>query len=120
MTMPNQMQGASMDTQRLDRLLTALTVSFLVELATTVLFVVLVSASSSEPFSPILAVCLLGMVVAGLAFYILLGSLASRMGKSWIVWVGLTIITKPIGSFVAYFMIRQRVKTAIDTNVENA
>jgi hypothetical protein len=51
--------------------------------------------------------------VGSLIFYVFLGMLARRLGKSWILWVGLTIITKPIGTIVAYLMMRDYVKAGV-------
>ena len=41
------------------------------------------------------------MLFGALVFYVALGMLARRLGKSPIVWVGLTVITTPIGPLVA-------------------
>ena len=49
------------------------------------------------------------LVVSSIAYYISLGILAKRSGRSWIVWVGLTILINPIGWIVAYFMMRKRI-----------
>jgi len=56
-----------------------------------------------------------GFLMLGLniAFCISLGLLASKLGHRWFVWVGLTIITNPIGFVVAYLMMRQRVKETL-------
>jgi hypothetical protein len=89
-----------------------LTVSFLLEIAGVALLILLPN-SSSRDLSPVDITCIFLLVGAGVAFYIALGMLAARLGKSWILWVGLTIITKPIGSIIAYFLMRQRVKDAI-------
>ena len=53
-------------------------------------------------------------------FYISLGILAARLGKSWIVWVGLTIIAKPIGTIVAYFRMRLLVNEQIESKAAPA
>ena len=41
------------------------------------------------------------MLLGALVFYVALGMLARRLGKNPIVWVGLTVITTPIGPLVA-------------------
>lgn len=51
-------------------------------------------------------------IVSGFAFYLALGVLASRLGRSWIVWVGMSMITNPIGPIVAYVRMRQLVENA--------
>jgi hypothetical protein len=52
------------------------------------------------------------LATSGLAYYVVLGMLADHLGRNWIVWVGLTLITKPVGPFIAYLMMRDRVKYA--------
>jgi hypothetical protein len=47
-----------------------------------------------------------GVMACILMFYISLGQLAARMGKSWITWVGLSFITSPVGPIVAYMALR--------------
>lgn len=51
--------------------------------------------------------------LAGVAFWISLGTLARRLGRSVIIWVGLTFITSPIGPVVSYFWMRSLAKNAI-------
>jgi hypothetical protein len=50
------------------------------------------------------------LATSGLAYYVVLGMLADHLGRNWIVWVGLTLLTKPVGPFIAYLMMRDRVK----------
>jgi hypothetical protein len=50
------------------------------------------------------------LAASGVAYYVVLGMLADHLGRSWVVWVGLTLITKPVGPFIAYLMMRDRVK----------
>jgi multidrug transporter EmrE-like cation transporter len=45
-------------------------------------------------------------VAGGVAFYVMLGVLASRLNRSPIVWVGAAFIFTPIGPLVAYFRMR--------------
>jgi len=51
--------------------------------------------------------------VASIAFYVLLGTLAARLKRSVITWVGLSVITNPIGPIVAYFNMRGVVGEAL-------
>lgn len=64
--------------------------------------------------------CIFAAGIAALVFYACLYVLASRLGQSTITWVGLAVITAPIGPFVAYSMMRQRVKCAIETPLMGA
>jgi hypothetical protein len=50
------------------------------------------------------------LATSGLAYYVVLGMLADHLGRNWILWVGLTLVTKPVGPFIAYLMMRDRVK----------
>jgi len=43
----------------------------------------------------------------------MLGRLAWLQGASPIVWVGLPMITQPVGYFVAYFMMRSKVSRSL-------
>lgn len=57
------------------------------------------------------AALLFTIVAAGIVFLTCLGRLAARLGRSWLLWVGMTMIT-PFGPFIAYFMMRSLVKEA--------
>lgn len=94
------------DTQRLMQYLTW---SFVTGVSGFVALMVFGVVAPSKGLSPLEIVCVLAMVSASIPFYICLGTLAKRMGRSWITWVGLTFITKPIGPFVAYFKMRNLV-----------
>jgi hypothetical protein len=48
--------------------------------------------------------------VASWSFLISLGVLASRTGRSWILWAGLTFITGPLGTILSYFAMSNRIK----------
>jgi hypothetical protein len=53
------------------------------------------------------AVSLVGialLLIGGWAYVMFLGVAAHKAGKSWIVWVGLTLITSPLGFLVSYAM----------------
>jgi hypothetical protein len=53
------------------------------------------------------------LIAAGPVFYVTLGMLAARLGYSWITWVGLAFITAPVGPFVAWGMMSQRVRRRV-------
>jgi len=57
------------------------------------------------------AALLFTIVASGVVFLVSLGILAARLGRSWKLWVGLTVIT-PFGPFIAYFMMRKLLKQA--------
>ena len=109
--------------RELKSLMQILTWSFVTAVTSCALLVVLgilIAPASGEPSkepSLLEGICLsvggLVVYVTGLSFYICLGILAKRLSRSWIVWVGLTIITTPIGQFVAYFRMRHLVNSAI-------
>ena len=50
------------------------------------------------------------LVIDGFLYFYKLGALAKCLGKSPIVWVGLTMITSPIGTVVAYFLMKKEAK----------
>lgn len=91
------------------RILQFLTWSLIVEVSGFVSLIVIAIVDTSEDLLPLKIVCALAIFAATPPFYICLGILAKRLGRSWITWVGLTFITKPIGPFVAYFKIRNLV-----------
>ena len=92
-----------------NRLMQYLTWSFIAGVSGFVALMVAGTVSLEEGMSPFIIICVLAMVSASFPFYICLGILAKRMGRSWITWVGLTFITKPIGPLVAYFKMRNLV-----------
>ena len=75
----------------------ALTISFL-------LFVVPMVGLIARVIKPDNMLPGLLMVIGILAFYIILGILAVKKKRSVVYWVGLSVITSPIGPIVAYFM----------------
>lgn len=103
-----------MDVAKVEGRMKLLTVSFAVEIVSYALLIFAANGteSSATPSMLVLA-CALSIMVASVLFYVTLGILAVSLGKSWIVWVGLTFITKPIGTIVAYFMMREQVKAAL-------
>jgi 4-amino-4-deoxy-L-arabinose transferase-like glycosyltransferase len=73
------------------------------------LFVAL-TPSHSGPLAALLAPAIIALGFT--LFYISLGKLAKRLGRSWIVWVGLCILTKPIGPIVACIRMKMLVDRA--------
>lgn len=54
----------------------------------------------------LLAVTMFGLgVVSIFGYYIAIGYYVNRLGRSAIVWGGLTLITSPIGVWISYFML---------------
>jgi len=51
------------------------------------------------------------MVVAGPAWYISLGMIAHRLGRRWLVWVGLSFII-PFAALVIFPLMLDHIKTA--------
>lgn len=47
------------------------------------------------------------LLVTGGPFFVSLGRLAGRLKRRWLVWVGLTLLTLPIGPFVSYVRMRE-------------
>jgi hypothetical protein len=56
-------------------------------------------------------------VIAALVAYVWLAELASRVGRSPIVWAGLAFITSPFGLGIAWAMLRSRANDALTTGV---
>jgi len=69
--------------------------------------------SGTEPSSLSIVLVLL-ITVFGWAWIISLGIVASRLGKSWIVWCGLSIIFSPISPLIIYFIMIENIKNAIN------
>lgn len=53
------------------------------------------------------------LFISILLFEVYLGILARRLNKSLIIWVGLSIITSPLGPYIAYYNMLQEVKNAL-------
>jgi len=94
--------------KNLEKPLKNLTFSLITSILSMVLLIIFIEASNVLVFT-----LLIVMLLTSLLFYINLGILAKKMGRSWIVWVGLTFITKPIGPIVSFFWIRSLVKTTL-------
>lgn len=107
-------------TARLSRPFQVLTWSFVVTITSIVMLVMLAGGEQTKGISPLEGIVILAMVLSGLTFYVSLGMLAKRLGRGWIVWVGLTFITKPIGPFVAYFRMRHLVNKATQLSSSEA
>lgn len=107
-------------TASLFRTFQALTWSFVVALTSIVIIIVLASGEPTKGISPFEGIALLALMISGLTYYVSLGMLAKRLGRRWIVWVGLTFITKPIGPFVAYFRMRHLVNDATQPHSSEA
>lgn len=87
-----------------------LTWSFLLSVLCVVAVVAQSEISKSYPLPAWLFLLILSvLLIAGIVYYVSLGILAKRLGKSWITWIGLTVITKPFGPVVAYFLMRRLV-----------
>ena len=51
------------------------------------------------------------LACSALVFYVSLGVLASRMGKSWVIWVSGTFLTTPVGIIFSYWGMKNRLRT---------
>ena len=72
-------------------------------------------APSSSGGSDIAFVLL--MAVFGWAWIVSLGIVASRLGKSWIVWCGISIVFSPISPLIIYFMMIGNIKSALSQSL---
>jgi hypothetical protein len=102
-----QLPAGPIDVSAMRRLADAMTASMIVQLVCMILplFATTMSVGLAAAF-------LFTIVAAGIVFLVCLGVLASRLGKSWVLWVGMTVIT-PFGPFIAYFLMRKLVRKAI-------
>ncbi len=89
--------------------------SFVVSVISIILLLLVSREGLAEQEAGLGAILLVYAVVwlAGVAFWISLGTLARRLGRSVIIWVGLTFITSPIGPIVSYFFMRSLATSAI-------
>ena len=60
----------------------------------------------------LIVLVLVALVVAGTVYFVSLGILAKRTGGNWVVWVGLSILSFPLGPVVAYFLMWRRINTS--------
>lgn len=65
-----------------------------------------------EGISPIAMLLVILMVASGPVWYTSLGMLANRLGRRWLVWVGLSFITSPIGPLVIFPLMLGHIKAA--------
>lgn len=73
------------------------------------------SATNSDALQRLALIALLAMVIGAVGFYVCLGVLAKHLHRSWITWVGLAMLTSPIGPIVAYFSMRSLAANALST-----
>ena len=75
-------------------------------------FAVYGALSGAEMEAPTLLIAPIGFTffLSGMTFLVSLGLLASRTGRSVVVWVGLTIIGGPIGVLVSFILMLDRAR----------
>jgi len=78
--------------------------SFVISIVSTVGFFIVATkfATPNAPLDVVTMLLVLAIAISGIAYYGSLGVLAHRIGRSAIVWVGLTFILSPIGALVAF------------------
>ncbi|MCD6390172.1 MAG: hypothetical protein J7L69_12235 [Desulfobulbaceae bacterium] len=87
--------------------------SFLVSVGGFVGLIILgVMAPPHEGISAIEELFVVLMVVAGPLWHVSLGMLAHRLGRRWLVWVGLSFITSPIGPLIIFPLMLGHMKVA--------
>lgn len=87
--------------------------SFLISVGCFLGMIVLgVTTPEHKGVTPVEAILLLLMVAAGWVWYITLGIIAHRLGRRWLVWTGLSIITAPIGPLIVYPLMLGHIKAA--------
>lgn len=107
-----------MDTEKLKRHMKYLTRSCYVYVASIILIVVSIAinfknGTAQDVEAIVLVIAFIALLIAWLNIIIWLGRLAIGLGKSALVWQGLTWLTAPYGILVAYFMMASHVRTAI-------
>jgi len=102
-----------MESKQLRGPLKGLDISFGASIISTMLLIALASKKPEGVLGMIMLITVLVMVIAGLCFYIYLGILATRLERSWITWVGLTMLTGPFGTIFSWFWIRSTVQSMI-------
>ena len=100
-------KGNKTDTARPYRLLN---LSFILNVALFPIF--LISGQLGLDFLLVQLVCSLVGWAAFCVYLASLGVLASRLGRSPLVWVGLTFITSPFGFIISFFMMRRLVNAS--------
>ena len=92
--------------------------SFVISIGCFVGMFVLPTTSEQTDFSLAVVILLLLSVVAGWTWNITLGIIAHRLGRRWLVWVGLSIIGSPIAPFIVYTLMLSHIKAARVTQTE--
>jgi hypothetical protein len=102
-----------MNTDKARKYLRSFTLWFILWIGSIALFFVIAVADKTTEGSG-LEMLLLAVLAVGMAacafYYIYLGILASHLGRSVIIWVGLPIVTGPLGVLVSFFWMRSLVK----------
>jgi hypothetical protein len=76
------------------------------------------SSGTGSPAAENAALTAVGItVVAALVGYVWLAELASRLGRSPIIWAGAALIASPFGLAIAWAMLRGRANEALATGV---
>ncbi len=95
------------------------TLAFLITVGCFVAMVILgATTPEHKGITPLEGFLLLLMVAGAWTWYIALGVIASRLGRRWLVWTGLSFITAPIGPFIAYPLMLGHIKSARETGAE--
>jgi hypothetical protein len=58
------------------------------------------------------ALLLMLMLASGPVWYVSLGILANRLGRNWLVWVGLSFLTAPIGPLITFPLMLGHIRAA--------
>lgn len=102
--------------RKLTKIVNALTLVLFVGLATFVASVYLymngIGASSDTNSPPLSVVAFSAAIICYLIYYVLLGLQAARLKKSPILWVGLSVLSSPLGPILACAWIRADTKKA--------
>ena len=77
-----------------------------------VLVVVGLATPQHQGLTAIELLLVLLMLAAGPVWYVSLGMVAHRLGRRWLVWVGLSFITSPIGPLVIYPLMLSHIRAA--------
>ena len=96
-----------------DRLYQSFVSSFWLGIVCLVALIVLgVAAPQKE--KAILTLAILWLIT-GPVWYVSLGMIAQRLGRRWLLWVVLPLVTAPFGSLVAFWLMHGHLKTARPT-----
>ena len=87
--------------------------SFVISITSFIGLIILgIIEQSHESISSFAALLAIISIIAGPVWYISLGMIAKRLGRRWFVWVGLSIITPPIGPIVIFPLMLAHVRAA--------